>query len=484
MSLNQLLKKAYNSKVTVPHGYEEVADSVVVRSTHHSFFKALKLTGVVAASTFGALVLVAAGSVIISSLEINSSPESVQKARFSVYDANLIKTSTFQRLNTINYTAEQEKNPIDPDFKYGVEQFACDSFATVDKTKNYAYSPLMLYTQLDLISCAASDQETMDQFNSVLSGDTSLRKTGVATAMRNNFFANDKEKCTVQAKNAVFLEEEFGAKDQFVQDMTDRNAEVFDMDFQNPEDVGRACEWANASVNQPGFLKAKDLEIKEDSAMLFLSSLYFDNTWSSKFMKEDTKPDDFHLLDGSTVQKDFMNHISYAGFTDQITYVSVTDTYKSDYSIQYFVPKNVKDNIFDLLPSDFLFKADQEREIVSLSLPKMSLTCESDLSQMVKDLGITNPYVEKSNHLKNAFRRGDELEYSYLNYTKQKTSVSFDEDGTVVKSITFSLGAVGDAAVGPGDNGYHVQLNQPFVYCIRDPKGLPLIVGSVLNPGY
>ena len=481
MSLNKFLKNAYNSKVTVPHGYEEVADSVVVKSTHHSFFKALKLTGVVAASTVGAFVLVAAGSVIISSLEIHDHPESVQKARFSVYDANLIKTSTFQRLNTINYTAEQEKNPIDADFKYGVDQFACDSFATLDKTKNYAYSPLMLYTQLDLISCAVSDEETMDQFNSVLSGDASLRKTGIAASMRNNFFANDERKSTVQAKNAVFLEEELGAKDQFVQDMTERNAEVFEMDFQNPEDVGKACQWANASVNQPGFLKAEDLKIEDDSGMLFLSTLYFDNAWTSRFIKEDTKPDDFHLLDGTTVQKDFMNHITYAGFTDQVTYVSVTDYYNSDYSIQYFVPKNVKDNIFELLPKDFLFKQDQKKEIVSLSLPKMSLTCESDLSKMVQDLGITNPYVKKSNHLKNAFRRGDELVYSYLNYTKQKTNVSFDEDGTIVKSITFSLAPAGTSAAHM-DDGYHVELNQPFVYCIRDPMGLPLVVGSVLNP--
>lgn len=482
MSLNKFLKTTYNSKVTVPHGYEEVADSVVVKSTHHSFFKALKLTGVVAASTVGAFVLAAAGSVIISLLEVHSRPESVQKARFSVYDANLIKTSTFQRLNTINYTAEQEKNPIDPDFKYGVNQFACDSFATLEKTENYAYSPLMLYTQLDLISCAVSDKETMDQFDSVLSGDAPLRKTGIAASMRNNFFANEERKSTVQAKNAVFLEEEFGAKDQFVQDMTERNAEVFEMDFQNSEDVGKACQWANASVNQPGFLKADDLKIEEDSAMLFLSTLYFDNAWSDRFVKEDTKPDDFHLLDGTTVTKDFMNHVTYAGFTDQVTYVSVTDTYKSNYSIQYFVPKNVKDNIFELLPKDFLFKQDQERKTVSLSLPKMSLTCESDLSKMVQDLGITNPYVKRSNHLKNAFRRSDELEYSYLNYTKQKTNVSFDEDGTIVKSITISLGATATSA-GPGDDGYHVELNQPFVYCIRDPMGLPLVVGSVLNPG-
>ena len=480
MNLNHYLKTIYNSKVTIPHGYEEVAESVGVRSTHHTFFHALKFTGVVAAATFGALVLAAVGSVLISGLEIDSHTQSVQKARFSVYDANLVKTSTFKRLNTVNYTAEQENNPIDPDFKYGVNQFACNSFATIDKKKNYAYSPLMLYTQLDLISCAVSDEETKAQFDAALQSDNvTLRKEGVATAMRNNFFANDSLKCTVQTKNAVFLEEEFGAADKFVQDMTERNAEIFEMDFDNPDDVGKACQWANASVNSPDFLKPDDLNLEDDSGMLFLSSLYFDNTWERKFAKEDTKPDDFHLLDGTTVEVDFMNHVTHAAFTDQIKYVSVTDCYASDYSIQYFVPKNVKDNIFDILPHDFLFKADTNYETCSLSLPKISLTCASDLTDMVKDLGITNPYVKYSNHLRNAFKNGA-VDYSYLNYTKQKTNVSFDEDGTVVKTIHVTLGATGTSY--EGGSGHHIILNQPFVYCIRDPKGLPLIVGSVLNP--
>ena len=54
------------------------------------------------------------------------------------------------------------------------------------------------------------------------------------------------------------------------------------------------------------------------------------------------------------------------------------------------------------------------------------------------------------------------------------------EDGTVVKTVTFSVGNGGQSAR-PG-NGYEVTLNQPFVYTIKDRDGLPLVLGAVNNP--
>ena len=90
-------------------------------------------------------------------------------------------------------------------------------------------------------------------------------------------------------------------------------------------------------------------------------------------------------------------------------------------------------------------------------------------------MGLSNIY--QGNHLLNALNGW--YVYSYLSYTKQKTVVSFDEDGSVVKSVTMSMENAGKAI---GEHGYHVTLNQPFVYCIKDTQGLPLVIGSVIDP--
>lgn len=484
MKLNKKLKETYNQQVTKPDDYQDVVNKLDVKKTHHTLTKSLKITGLVAASLVGTLVLAAGGFFLATSVHEVKSDASIKKARFSVYDTKLLEDETFKMLNNISYTEELENNPIDDSFLNKVNEFASSSFALSDKKENVAYSPLMLYTQLDLISCAVSDDETKAQFDSALLTDSaSLRQKNIYNAMRNNFFVNKESKNTVQAKNAVFVEASLGAADQFVDDMTNRNAEVYEMDFHSNKDAESVAEWINQSVNEPNFVKPDYFELQDDSAILFASTLYFDNSWRSKYKVQDTKEDDFHLMNGTTEKVKFMNHAYYGPLTDYDKYVSLTDYYSSGYSIQYFVPKDVSDDIFTLLPNNFLSNIDSKEDslAISLSLPKFSLTCESRLTEMIKSLGITNPYVPLSNHLKSAFKAADSLEYSYLVYTKQKTNVSFDEDGTVVKSLTLSMGAAGKAA-NPNSHAYEVQLNQPFVYCIRDRQNLPLIVGSVINP--
>lgn len=482
MSFKKKLIDAYNQKVTKPDDYQEIESRVPVIKTHHYLFTSIKISAIVAASLVGVLILTAGGFILASSMHTTESTKSIKKARFSVYDTNLAKSETFKTLNNITYSEEKEYNQIDNEFVNKVNTFAANSFINFNKSGNLAYSPLMLYTQLDLISLAVSDDQTQEQFdNALLSNDSNFRASNINKAMRNNFFVNQTLKSTVQAKNAVFIEEKLGADPAFVEGLTARRAEAYELNFQDDKDVQNILNWASQSVNEENFLKKEDLEIQIDTAMMFLSSLYFDNTWSSKFKTQDTKVDDFYLSNSETIQTKFMNHAYYGQVDEYEKYVAVTDYYNSSYSIQYFVPKDTKDNIFDILPNNFLDKKEESNHyMVSLSLPKFAITSQCKLNEVVEKLGVTNPYVKYSNHLKRAFQDADSIVYSYLVYTKQKTTVSFDEDGTVVKSITFSMGAAGKA--GPMRGGYEVKLNQPFVYCIRDGSGLPLLVGTVTNP--
>ena len=145
--------------------------------------------------------------------------------------------------------------------------------------------------------------------------------------------------------------------------------------------------------------------------------------------------------------------------------------------------EKLEDNIFDVLPNDFLTKeVEVKRAPISLSVPKLDITCKSEITDIIKGTGIQKMYEYKSGHsyLDNACETPNFEDASYVKCTKQKTSVSFDEDGTVVKSITFSVANGTDSM--PFNNGYQVALNQPFIYCIKDRDGLPLVLGAVNNP--
>lgn len=483
MSFKKKLSKEYNQIVKQPEGYEVIEQEISIKKTHHTLFKTLKISGIVAASCMATCVIALCGAFVFGSMRLEESGvKSIRKARFSVYDTKLVKSETFEALNNIEYSKERENYSINANFVSAVNTFTENSFALFDKGKNIAYSPLMLYTNLDLVSLASSDDETTEQFNTVLQNDDQdFRGDNIYRAMKNNFFVDAELKSTVQAKNAVFVERAMGPNPTFLEEITKRNAEAYSLNFQDDVDVNNVLEWINQSVNEENFMSKSDLAIQSDTAVLCVSSLYFDNAWKNKYEVEKTKVDDFYISEDNPIQTKFMNHAYYGEIKIFDEYVEVTDYYNTDYTVTYYVPKRTtKENIFDVLPKNFLSRTDFDKSgsgmgMVSLSMPKFKITSKNDLSTTVSNMGLSNIY--QGNHLLNALNGW--YVYSYLSYTKQKTVVSFDEDGSVVKSVTMSMANAGKNSA---ERGYHVTLNQPFVYCIKDTQGLPLVIGSVIDP--
>ena len=488
MSLKNKLKEAYSNKVTAPKGYQELNNKVEIKKTHHNAFKTIKWVSIGSLSLVGTFVLVVASVAIFSSMQIHESiADSVKKARFSMYDTNLLESETFKHLNNITYDQEKKNEPISEDFVTYVNSFTEKTYQGFNKSSNFAYSPLMAYTQMDLISLALSDDEAIAEVNAALgTSDIELRGTNVRNAMLNNSYANKEYKSTVQTKNAVFYDPyraESDISQQFLTGLTARRAEAYSVSYDLDKDINNILKWIDESVNENGFLSRDDLDIDKYTFMMFVSSLYFDNSWSNKYVAKNTKNDTFHLSNGETVTTKFMNHVILNDYCDFGDYVSVKDDYRFGYYVEYFVPKKLEDNIFDVLPNDFLTKEVEPRHApISLSVPKLDMACKSDITDIIKGTGIQKMYkYERGHHyIDNACETPNFEDASYVKCTKQKTSVSFDEDGTVVKSITFSVANGTDSM--PTSNGFEIVLNQPFVYCIKDRDGLPLVLGAVNNP--
>ena len=489
MSFKNKLKEAYSNKVTAPKGYQEFNNKVEIKKTHHNAFKTVKWVSIGSLSLVGTFVLVVASVAIFSNMRINENfADSVKKARFSMYDTNLLESETFKRLNNITYDEEKKNEPISEDFVTYVNKFGEKTYQGFDKSSNFAYSPLMAYTQMDLISLALSDDEAIAEVNAALgTSDTTLRGTNVYRAMLNNSYANKQSKSTVQAKNAVFYDPyraESEISQTFLAGLTARRAEAYSMSYDLDNDINNILQWIDESVNADRFFSKDDLDIDKDTFLLFVSSLYFDNAWQNKYVAKDTEDDNFYLNNDETITTKFMNHVIVSEYRDFGNYVSVKDGYRYGYYVEYFVPKKIEDNIFDVLPNDFLTKETEEKKYgpISLSVPKLDMTCKCEITDIIKGAGIQKMYEYKSGHsyLDNACETPNFEDASWVKCTKQKTSVSFDEDGTIVRTVTFSVGN-GTDSYHPS-NGYAIRLNQPFVYVIKDSNGLPLVLGAVNNP--
>ena len=185
-------------------------------------------------------------------------------------------------------------------------------------------------------------------------------------------------------------------------------------------------------------------------------------------------------------------------YFDYGSYISVRDYYYGgNASVTYLVPKKVEDNIFELTKNDNIFEenpkykkyagaADSEsyKEFkINLKTPKFNLKSDVDFRPCLESLGFGSIFDRHADSFKNAFS-GEAVKdkTTWLQTLKQRNEVEFNEDGSIVRSVSMAGMACGEAAPMQPDGTLDVDLNQPFIYIIRDINDNPIFVGHVDNP--
>ena len=78
----------------------------------------------------------------------------------------------------------------------------------------------------------------------------------------------------------------------------------------NFQDKKNACDsinkWVEESLGVVFKRKIVEAVISEESKMILINALHFKGNWLKKFDKNLTRPEDFHLMDGSVVQVNMM----------------------------------------------------------------------------------------------------------------------------------------------------------------------------------
>ena len=354
-----------------------------------------------------------------------------------------------------------------------------------------SYATVGLYSLLNEMYGAASRDELKTQLNTLLGLNESNREAFYEKVMKANSFAS--EESTTQLKNAAFFNNSYQYNPEFVDFLTNLYCEAYQLSFSN--DADKMIEWVNQAVNSKGFIDKAFLELTEDSELYLFTTLYFKNMWQNKYLSENNVEDDFHLSNGSSVKTTFMKH-SYMveGFYDYGSYISVRDYYGGgNATITYLIPKSVDDNIFDLTKDVNIFTEDEEKLVkdtsefpnwytVNLQTPKFTLKTDLNFKSSLTSLGFGDIFDQNVDSFKNAFR-DDRLDgYTiYVSVMKQRNEVEFNEDGSIVKSVSMAGMSKGEAAPFIGDT-LDVTLNQPFIYIIRDINDTPIFVGHVDNP--
>ncbi|KAE9458519.1 hypothetical protein C3L33_09567, partial [Rhododendron williamsianum] len=242
------------------------------------------------------------------------------------------------------------------------------------------------------------------------------------------------------------------------------------VDFQTEADevTNEVNQWAEKQTN--GLIKEvlPSGSVNDSTRLIFANALYFKGAWTEKFNASKTKNQEFHLLNGSSVQVPFM-----------------TSEDKRRFSMYLYLP-NAKDGLSALMrkmssKSGFLDRhlPCKRVEVGEFLIPKFKFSFGFEASKVLKGLGLVLPFGggEGLIEMVDSTSVGRKL---YISSIFHKACIEVNEEGT--KAAAASAGILTFECYEEPEEIDFVA-DHPFLFVIReDNTGAVLFIGQVLNP--
>lgn len=212
--------------------------------------------------------------------------------------------------------------------------------------------------------------------------------------------------------------------------------------------------------------------VNEETLLMLTDAIYFEAGWAEPFSEVFNVIDEFTLLDGTTLETEYLHRIDSAGRTVVGDgYIGTELPYAGGaFTMTVIVPdKGQFEELRDHLDQDFVDDIDNRLTVrpYELLLPKWETTTNLDLGAWLTDSSIapgSYPGIDPDAFIGEAVHAAD---------------ITVDEWGTVAAAAT----AIDWAGSGPSEPELVIKADRPFYYLIRhQPTGLILFAGQVTQP--
>lgn len=482
-NIKKMLKQDLESNIDVELSFDK---SLLTDNSKKYDRKRLRKKVAISVLSFSCCLMLCVISVpLFASLDTKSSYKET-KVKYSLNDLEVLENRTFKKIGQVNYpSGERVKLSVDDKYYQAINNFAYKIYQELDDSDNISFSPISLFSCLNMVSLASNTKEISSLFDELLCiSDLSQeeRIKNYLNMYKSDFFCNNYG--TLQMFNSAFLTNSLDYNQDFVDQLVKYYSEVYQLDFNKDSDVSKMIDWIEKASNQKDIVSKEDLDIKKDiTSILFFSTMHFKNKWLSNYVNSKSYYRDFIMANNETQRVKFMRHTYSGDMYDYDKYVSFYDYYQNDLKIKYIIPKDTEDLVYDVIGStNFLFddEAKKTRKIIDLSAPVFEKSSMLNFNDILKRIGLGEVYNPYGKALNKAFSNLKEDESIYLEYVKQNNRVSFSESGTIVKTVTFaSVGKDTSPSIIGDKDAIKIYLNRPYIYVIYDHNNLPLYIGNV-----
>ena len=371
-------------------------------------------------------------------------------------------------------------------FWFSLQSFQDNLFKKIienNEGKNIMISPFSIYQVLSLLSNGAKgetqkeilkvlypnkeiNENLLNQINSNINQIISNIESESKEDSTINYCLPEIEGCkiTFQDVNGIFTKKGIELTNEFTDKCKAYNISYFELI--NAEQVNNFCsENTNGKIN-----KIID-EIKPETILILINAIYFKGTWVEKFSVSDIKKMDFENYDKTKIKVDTMyqkykSALYYEDNKVQIISLPYISN-KLDFKMIIILPNSkTYSSPLDYLNKEKISLNDiySKLEIkynVHLFLPKFKYEFKSNLTKILKDLGINFAFSENAN-----FDNLCQNQKTYVEQIFQNTYIDLNENGTEAAAVT--AGIMIPVSVEEGE--YFMNVDHSFIYIIQSNK--------------
>ncbi|KAJ8285172.1 hypothetical protein GJAV_G00023120 [Gymnothorax javanicus] len=307
------------------------------------------------------------------------------------------------------------------------------------QSKNVFFSPLSVSVALAALSLGAGGKTHQQLFEGLGFNATEITAEEVNQAFLHiHENLNAKTDVDLSLGNALFIAQDFKLRPEFLESMKRYfQSEGFSTDFSNTE---AAKEQINKYVDEKTKGEITDLVEGVDPAtvMCLINYIYFKGKWDIPFDPKETKKDQFHVDDKTTVPVQMMyQEFGFLVFHDEESSADVLQLYFDDsVSMMLVLPEKGLKDLEEVVSRSHLEKwvRSVTRRKYRIYVPKLSLKSSYQLKEILSGMGITDIFEDTAD-----FTGISEDEDLFVSKVIHEATLDMDEAGAKAAAATAVL---------------------------------------------
>ena len=343
---------------------------------------------------------------------------------------------------------------------------------------NGVYSPVSLYVAMAMLAELCDGESQAQVLRAMGAEDLESLRQEIRQLWLESYC--DNSVVTSRMGGSLWLNEQVAFNEDVLQTLADNYFASSYRVAMGTEAADQAIgQWINEQTGNLLETEAGNIRTKVQTLLQMYSTLYFKARWKDTFLPELTEKGLFHLYDadGASVECDFMHRESTGACRRGEGYTAAMLPFTAGGGYMTFCLPDSDTNVDALLQSDTLIselgEMDEYGNIIRWTVPKFDVSATMGLNELMKELGAKAVFDAQAAD----FTTLTEVP-AYLDSVRQAARVKIDEEG--VEAAAFTEMAICGASLPIGV--VEMKLDRPFIFAIYDQNGLPLFVGTVLQP--